>query len=71
MVTTWIAIEGIILRETCQTEKDKYDLLNQNLHPKMNLRITINKLAVTRSMGWRLGRARDRRGGDRKAPTAR
>ena len=36
-VTAWIAIEGIILSETRQTEKDKYDLLNQKLHPKMNL----------------------------------
>lgn len=48
----------------------------------MNLRITINKLGVTRSMGWRMGRAgdrhegwrmgraHDRHDGDRKVPTA-
>ena len=65
-VTAWIAIEGIILSETRQTEKDKYDLLNQKLHPKMNLWKTINKLVVTRSMGWRMRRARDTHEGNQR-----
>ena len=37
LVTAWIAIEGITLSETRQTEKDKYDFTEPKTTPKNEL----------------------------------
>ena len=65
LVTAWIAIEGITLSETRQTEKDKYDFTEPKTTPKNEL-MENDKLVVTRSMGWRMRRARDTREGDQR-----
>ena len=55
-VTTWMDLEGFMLSEVSQTEKDKYCIISLICgSKKTELTETENKLVVARGEEWKLG----------------
>ena len=65
LVATWMDLEGFMLSEVSQTEKDKYCVISLICgSKKTELTETENKLVVARGGEWKLGEIGE--GGEKK-----